>query len=164
MNNDNYDSHNYEIERKFLVNELPKNLGSYPHKNFEQAYISTSPTIRIRQEGDDYFLTVKGAGNIKKIEYNLEINKDQYENLLPKISGNYVTKIRYFIPLENNLTAELDVYLKNLKGLYTVEVEFDDLDTCNNFIPPSWFGKDVSKEKKYKNTSLSKLEGYSDDY
>ncbi len=154
----------YEIERKYLVKYLPENLDSYPHKKFKQAYISTKPTIRIRKEEDQYFLTTKGSGQIKKIEYNLEITKKEFENLLDKIENNIVKKTRYFIPLENNLTAELDIYKKNLEGLFTVEVEFPDLETCDSFIPPDWFGEDVSLEKKYKNTALSKLKEYTDEY
>ncbi len=154
----------YEIERKYLVKHLPENLETYPHKNFEQAYISTKPTIRIRKEEDDYFLTTKGSGDIKKLEFNLPISKKEYEGLFSKIENNIVKKTRYFIPLENNLTAELDIYHERLEGLYTVEVEFSSIEACDSFVAPSWFGEDVSLEKKYKNTSLSKLEVYTNEY
>jgi len=31
---------NLEIERKFLVNELPNNLEQFPHKNIVQGYLA----------------------------------------------------------------------------------------------------------------------------
>ena len=48
-----------EIERKYLVRELPDNLDSYPHTEIEQGYLCTSPTLRIRRMGDAFILTVK---------------------------------------------------------------------------------------------------------
>ncbi len=149
-------NNNYEIERKYLVKELPENLERYEQAFIEQAYISTKPTIRIRRSNDDYILTIKGSGDIKKIEHEMFISKEEYVNLFDKVSGHIVKKTRYFIPIHNNLTAELDVYHEYLDGLYTVEVEFDSEEDLNNFTPPSWFGEDVSFDKKYKNTSLSK--------
>ena len=59
----------YEIERKFLIKELPDDLDRYESHRIKQAYISTDPTIRIRQWDDEYILTVKGSGLMKKIEY-----------------------------------------------------------------------------------------------
>lgn len=50
-----------EIERKFLIKKenLPENLASYPCHRIEQGYLCTSPVVRIRRQGDDYFLTYK---------------------------------------------------------------------------------------------------------
>ena len=62
---------------------------------------------------------------------------------------------RYYVPLEDGLTAEVDVYEGGLAGLLTTEVEFSSLEEAEAFVPPVWFGKDVSEEKAYKNTSLS---------
>ena len=46
-----------EIERKFLPPALPDGLERYPHKEFLQGYLSTSPTVRVRREGEAYVLT-----------------------------------------------------------------------------------------------------------
>ena len=48
-----------EIERKYLVAKLPDNLEQFSHIEIEQAYLCTSPTLRIRRMGDSYILTVK---------------------------------------------------------------------------------------------------------
>ena len=50
-----------EIERKFLVPALPENLSSYPCHLIEQAYLCTSPVVRIRRQDDDFILTYKGS-------------------------------------------------------------------------------------------------------
>ena len=144
-----------EIEKKYLVSKLNFNPEKYPSKEIEQGYISTDPVIRIRKYGKDYILTIKGKGHLAREEYELDISAVQYQNLLSKVDNSIITKIRYYIPLNDSLTAELDVYEGFLKGLMTVEVEFPTIEEAENFISPSWFGKDVTFDKRYKNASLS---------
>ena len=147
-----------EIERKYLVKEIPNNLNNFESAAISQSYISTDPTIRLRKSNDDYILTMKGKGNIAREEYELKITKEQYEKLLLKTEDYIICKTRYFIPIKSGLVAELDIFHERLNGLVTVEVEFASLEEPENFVAPSWFGEDVSKDKKYKNSFLSKLE------
>ena len=145
-----------EIEMKYLVEKIPFDLSSFTYKKIVQSYVSTDPVIRIRQYDNSYFLTVKGEGHIIREEFEIEISKNQYENLLNKTENNSIFKTRYFIDLENNLVAELDIYEGNLNGLLTVEVEFATEKELLSFCPPKWFGKDISQDKRYKNNFLSK--------
>lgn len=154
---------NIEIERKFLIKELPKNLEQYEIKTIKQAYISTNPTIRIRQQNDEYILTVKGSGKMKRQEFELELTKEQFENLWKKIEGGYISKKRYIIPFlgdenlsERELTIELDIYEGQLQGFMNVEVEFSTLNDAILFEPPNWFGEEVTNDKRYSNASLVK--------
>ena len=43
-------------------------------------------------------------------EYNLPLTKESYEHLKEKIDGRLIEKTRYLIPLDNGLTAELDIF------------------------------------------------------
>lgn len=144
-----------EIERKFLTKEIPFDIMAYPCLQISQAYISFSPTIRIRKSNADYILTVKGKGHLAREEFELPLQKEEYCRLLVKTEGTPVVKKRYLVPLEQGLTAEVDLYEGALAGLITTEVEFPSLAAAENFIVPDWFGRDVSEEKAYKNTSLS---------
>ncbi|NLJ88399.1 MAG: CYTH domain-containing protein [Epulopiscium sp.] len=144
-----------EIERKFLVKELPDNLQSYENQEIIQGYISIDPTIRLRKSNDEYFLTIKSKGHLKREEMEFPLTKEQFENLWPKVDSATIYKTRYNIPLENNLVAELDVYHKNLNGLLTVEVEFESEKASEKFVPPEWFGKDVTHDSRYKNNNIA---------
>ena len=144
-----------EIERKFLTEKLPFDITVYPCHKMTQAYISFSPTIRVRQSDEAYYLTVKGKGHLAREEFELPLTKEDYERLLQKTEGTPVVKKRYYVPLEEGLTAEVDLYEGALAGLITTEVEFLSLEAAEAFVPPEWFGKDVSEERAYKNTSLS---------
>ena len=145
-----------EIERKFIPKCLPDNLDSYEHHDIQQSYLNTSPVIRIRKQDEDYFLTYKGSGMMSREEYNLPLNQKSYFHLLTKADGNIITKTRYLIPLFNSLTAELDIFHDIFDGRLLVEVEFNSIEDANSFIPPEWFGEDVTYDKKYHNSNMSK--------
>ena len=51
-----------EIERKYLVETPPAGYESWPSSPIEQGYLCTDPVVRVRQDGEDYYLTYKGKG------------------------------------------------------------------------------------------------------
>lgn len=144
-----------EIERKFLTKEIPFDITAYPCREIVQAYLSFSPTIRIRKQDTAYILTVKGKGHLAREEFELSLTEEEYERLFRKTEGTPVVKKRYLVPLAAGLTAEVDLYEGELAGLMTTEVEFSSLEEAESFLAPHWFGKDISEEKAYKNTALS---------
>ena len=144
-----------EIERKFLVKHLPENLEQYPHACLEQGYLCTAPVVRARKEGDRYVLTYKGKGLLEREEYNLPLTEEAYRHLIAKADGRIITKVRYRIPLPDGLTAELDLFAGDLSGLTVIEVEFPDRARALSFVPPEWFGADVTMDGRYQNSRLS---------
>ncbi|HIU75859.1 MAG TPA: CYTH domain-containing protein [Candidatus Pelethocola excrementipullorum] len=145
-----------EIERKYLIHQLPEDLNLHPHYKIEQAYLCTEPVVRIRRQGDDYFLTYKSKGFMVREEYNLPLTKEAYEHLRPKVDGILISKTRFVLPLEGGLNIELDVFDAPYETLRLAEVEFPDEETANRFVPPSWFGEDVTFSTEYQNSTLSK--------
>lgn len=150
-----------EIERKYLLDQLPENLTSYPCKKIEQGYLSTEPVVRIRRSDDEYYLTYKSKGLMVREEYNLPLTKESYLHLREKADGVLISKTRYLLPLTGtDLTIELDVFDAPYEGLYLAEVEFPDEASANAFVPPVWFGKDVTYSSDYHNSTLSKGKNY----
>ncbi len=148
---------NMEIEKKFLINTLPAELEKYPFHHIEQGYLSTAPVVRVRKQDDEYYLTYKGKGLLAREEYNLPLTKESYEHLKEKADGNIISKKRYLIPLEEtDLTIELDIFDPPFSPLCLAEVEFPDIESADRFIPPAWFGKDVTEDPAYHNSNMSK--------
>ena len=146
-----------EIERKYLIDQIPFNLSEYPSRKIEQGYLCTEPVVRIRRDGEDYYLTYKSKGLMVREEYNLPLTRDAYEHLKPKADGSIITKERFLIPLDDTLTIELDRFEGDLAPLLLAEMEFQDEDSANAFVPPEWFGEDVTFSSKYHNSTLSRL-------
>lgn len=148
-----------EIERKYLINSLPKGYDSYPYHQIEQGYLSTAPVVRVRKEDDSYYLTYKSKGLMVREEYNLPLTRESYEHLIQKADGNILTKKRYLIPLEEGspLTIELDVFEGAFQGLVLAEVEFESEQDASEFLPPHWFGEDVTFSGEYQNSRLSRI-------
>ena len=147
---------NIEIERKFLVKEIPDKLDTFERIDMTQGYLNTNPVVRIRKENDDYVLTYKGSGLLSRSEYNLPLDEESFNHLIKKCDGIIISKSRYKIPLKNNLIAELDIFKGDLDSLNLVEVEFNSVEEADNFIPPEWFGEDVTTDGRYHNSYISK--------
>ncbi len=142
-----------EIERKFLVEQIP-DLTGIRHSKIVQGYISFSPETRIRKKDDTYYLTKKGEGMVAREEIEIEVSKKEADAYFERVISNLIEKTRYYIPL-GKLTAELDIYEGKFKGLVVVEVEFESLDDANAFVPPLWFGEDISNNIEYRNKILA---------
>lgn len=145
-----------EIERKFLVKELPAHLAEYPKRHIEQGYLCVAPVVRIRKDNEKYELTYKSGGMMVRQEYNLPLDKESYEHLKTKVDGRLIAKTRYMIPHEP-YTIELDVFENDLAPLVLAEVEFQTEEEANTFAPPEWFGEDVTFSKLYHNSVLSRI-------
>lgn len=143
-----------EIERKFTIKQLP-DLTPFPCKKIVQAYLNTDPVIRIRRENDDYYLTYKGSGLLAREEYNMPLNKEAFEHLLPKTDGIVISKTRYCIPYEK-YTIELDIFEDQLAPLIMAEVEFESKQEALDFVMPEWFLEDVTNDIRYHNSNMSK--------
>ena len=146
-----------EIERKYLITAPPQECFSCPCRSIEQAYLCTSPVIRIRRQDEEYYLTYKGTGLLAREEYNLPLSREGYEHLCPKADGNIISKKRYLIPITDTaLKVELDVFDAPFAPLMIAEVEFPDVETANAFTPLDWFQEDVTNNPEYHNSNLSK--------
>lgn len=155
-----------EIEKKFRIGELPENLEQYSCLDIEQGYLCTGPVVRIRKSNEQYILTYKSKTPLDETEYNtnisneveLPLNESSYVHLRQKIDGKLIQKKRYLIPLENGLKVELDVFGGHLQGLVFAEVEFETVEQAMDFIPPDWFGEEVSRDKRFTNSYLSQAD------
>lgn len=144
-----------EIERKFLVKEIPVRLTDYPCLQIEQGYLNTDPVVRIRRSNDTYTLTYKGKGLMIREEYNLPLNRTAFCHLKEKIDGLLIQKRRYLLPYQDKYTIELDIFEGSHAPLVLAEVEFETEEEANAFIPPEWFGEDVTFSTMYHNSVLS---------
>ncbi len=170
-----------EIEKKFLVKEIPGDIDRYPYHVIEQGYLNVSPAIRVRREDERYYMTYKAArpeaeGDIGKAEYNLPLDEESYAHMVSKADGVIIRKKRYLIPLNDDaydkeylashpeimrltgsgdIKIELDVFMEPFNKTVIAEVEFPDEDAAKNYKPADWFSEDVTGDRRYSNAYMS---------
>ena len=140
-----------EIERTFLAKYLPEDIESSPSKEIIDIYTPEEerhPNLRIRKNGEKYEITKKTPIDndpSHQTEETIHLTKEEFESL-SKVEGKKVHKIRYLYKI-NNLTAEIDVFQGDLKGLVVVDFEFTSLEEIDAFNPPEFCGPDVTHEE-----------------
>ena len=153
-----------EIERKWLIkkDDIPYNLNDVNVQIFEikQTYICFDPEIRVRDynNGQSYEFTIKNnmtSDGLIRDETNIDITKEQYDNLIKKQEGVTIYKTRYQLYADDQLIA-IDIFHNELDGLAYMEIEFKTKEESDNYKTPNWVIKDVTGDVNYKNGHLAR--------
>lgn len=147
-----------EIERKFLVTQLPAGLERYPSSRIEQGYLALDPqgvAVRLRRREGQTLLTIKAGDGLERAEEEFKIARARFERLWAFTDGRRVEKTRYELPADGGLTIELDVYDGDLAGLATAEVEAASRAAVLAFQPPAWMRLEVTDDRRYANARLA---------
>jgi CYTH domain-containing protein len=149
-------------ERKFLVHidDLPwDKIREGTTRDIVQSYISFVPEIRLRNtNGSDFQFSLRTPIDDELVSRQIvefRITEDEYNELFQKISGLIIHKTRYQFEY-NGIDVRVDVFLRDLRGLVFAEVNFDSVEEANSFVPPAWFGEDVTTDERYRNAMLSR--------
>jgi CYTH domain-containing protein len=147
-----------EVERKWLVAVAPQAAMAAVGEQIDQGYVligTEGEEVRVRRRGERRYLTVKQGRGLVRQEVEVELSGEQYDVLWPATEGRRVQKIRRVLDGGDGLAIELDEYQGALAGLFTVEVEFSDEARARQFVPPSWFGEEVTDDDAYRNQRLA---------
>lgn len=147
-----------EIERKFLVKSGDFKKHSFQNNEISQGYLNSNPerTVRVRIIGNQGYLTIKGKGNetgLSRFEWEKEIPIADAKMLLNLCESGVISKIRYEVKFGNH-TYEVDEFFGENQGLVLAEIELQSED--ETFEKPDWLGDEVTNNKKYYNSYLSK--------
>ena len=172
---------NIEIERKFLISEINHELlnemnkyiriNKYNPIEISQYYIlkDGKNINRVRKMKNiitndvEYICSFKfnKEKNIKN-EVEFPISKNIYYILSSFGKGNMIQKVRYKIPIKDNLLLELDMFKGKLNGLIIAEIEYPNIEMFNSFKPPMFLRYsntcndivDISDCSRYSNKNL----------
>lgn len=150
---------NYEIERRFLLSELPS-IKFDESKMISQYYgVDDIGNYRVREEktshGDSYFLTRKkfvSEGINEEDERN--ITKEEFDSLKSK-TNSYINKKRHILYVDNGLKWEVDSFIDF--PMFVAEIEIPQIDyklTIPNEIK-SVLIEEITHRKDLSNFSLS---------
>jgi adenylate cyclase len=157
-----------EIERRFLINEIPEDLKLGKGTPIAQGYLAVGSDgsdrsegsdgsdgeVRLRRYGKKLFLTAKRGGGMVRREFEVPLQAKQFDELWPGTEKLRVEKSRHLVSDEAG-TIEIDIFEGALKGFRLAEIEFPDQEKAKAFCPPWWFGPEVSEDRRFRNSSLA---------
>lgn len=147
-----------EIERKYLVKSNQYKSESQEHHSITQGYLNSNPerTVRIRTRGEKAYLTIKGKSSdsgMSRFEWEKEISISEANELLKLCEPGIIKKTRYLVEFDGH-TFEVDEFQDENGGLIIAEIELESEDS--DFSIPAWLGEEVTGDKRYYNSFLSK--------
>jgi len=138
-----------EIERKWLVKGYPTiSLPLLFRQEMKQGYISTHPTVRIRQENtilskdtkhpiqNSFILCIKSSGTLTRKEIEIEIEESKFRALEDLIGLPLIEKTRdtYLLSDEKHLEVNhVDAHLDS--EFWYAEIEFQSEEDALQFNP-----------------------------
>lgn len=150
-----------EHERRFVpkLSELPFVFSSYPMVFIIQGYLEDGQGTRLRDERDaegqhTYLLTRKTGEGVSRTEDEQEISAGEFRRSWEEVKCS-LTKDRYFVDW-NDIHLQLNIFHDNLEQYVQIEVEFTSHEEALAFVPPAWFGLEVTDDKRHGNYSLAK--------
>lgn len=147
-----------EIERKYLVTSDSYKEEAFSKKRITQGYLSSNPerTVRVRIKENQAYLTIKGVSNetgMSRFEWEKEIPVEEAKNLLLLCEKGIIDKTRFEVKIGFHI-YEVDEFYGENEGLEMAEIELQS--ETELFEKPKWLGTEVTNDKRYYNSYLSK--------
>ena len=148
-----------EIERKFIVTNDSYKALAFQSDRIAQGYICREGgnSARVRVRGNKGYITIKGPsldGGLSRFEWEKEIPPAEALELLKLCNGGIIDKTRHLVKCGAH-TFEVDEFFGDNKGLVIAEVELSNAD--EEFEKPEFIGKEVTGDKRYYNSSLTRF-------
>lgn len=148
-----------EIERKFLVLDGSYRTEAYRSDRIKQGYLcrQNGNSVRVRIRNGKGTLTIKGPslnGGLSRYEWEKEIPLEEAEELMLLCGDSLIDKSRYLVKCGKHV-YEVDEFYGDNEGLVVAEIELEDEE--EKFEKPAFIGKEVTGDKKYYNSHLTRF-------
>ncbi len=159
-----------EIERRFMLTQLPPDFVLHPSYYTQQAYVWIDETsgieervrYRLTPEGNVSYLRCRKQGSgLTRIETETPLSVEEFAQGLARHIGDQVIK-RVYYELYDLRWIELHIFQSH-RPLMMIEVEFKSEEDAVAFQPPDWFGPEVTNDRRYNNASIA-LNGIPTDF
>lgn len=149
-----------EIERKYLLRELPARVDGVPSLEIDQGYL---PGERINErvrrarsiDGVRYYRTIKSGSGIERSEIEEETSELFFTTVWPLTRGFRVRKRRYLVE-DGGAMWEIDEFLDR-DGFWLAEIELERVDEV--VVVPDWLrraiDREVTEDPRYTNHALA---------
>src|SRR2546428_12430912 len=135
-----------EIERKFLIKQLPLEILRSRHFRIAQGYLANEPGgrhVRLRKKRKTAFLTFKVGRAAAREEREIRLSPKQFATLWPATAGRRLRKTPYENPWKK-LKIEIDPYHGRKQGLIGAEVGIPNQARLPQIKPPPGVGRAIT--------------------
>ncbi len=147
-----------EIERKFLIKEIP-DMSDITPVRYERCILESSDgnVKRVQRKGDVFeYEEKKKVDDFQSEKVKRQITKEEYDSFLLNKENNLIVRDGYLV--SHNPEISIKVYKEKFEGLIRVEIEFSSKEEAKNFIPLPWFGKEITGTVLANDGELYKLD------
>lgn len=111
--------------------------------------------MRVRMADKDAILSFKtDLSDAVRSEWEVPIPLEMADWLFSLCPHPPIEKIRHLVDVENHI-FEVDQFLGRHEGLILAEIELNHPD--QHFPKPAWLGREVTSDKKFRNSQLYKM-------
>jgi len=147
-----------EIERKFLIQKKEFKKFCHKKKHIIQGFLNSNKNriVRVRIIDNEGFITIKGISDksgTTRFEWEKNIPLKEAKELMNLCEKGIIEKIRHYHTFGGNI-FEIDEFLGTNEGLIVAEIELTDKN--QDFLKPDYLGEEVTNDKRYYNSNLSK--------
>lgn len=145
---------NHEIERKFLVKNLPVLKGIHPrHCKRYVLYRNSECELRVQEIDDVYEFERKISHSpLDRSGTKISISEGEFD-WFAKYSLGVIERDEYNI--EDGLTIK--VYQGRHDGLIRAEMEFESFDSLKKFKPLEWMGPEITNSPLGQDSKLVQM-------
>lgn len=148
-----------EIERKFIVTDDSYKALAFQSDRIAQGYLCREGgnSARVRVRGDKGYITIKGPsrdGGLSRYEWEKEIPVAEAMELLKICNDAIIDKVRHLVKHGGHI-FEVDEFFGENEGLVVAEVELSDAG--EHFEKPAFIGEEVTGDKRYYNSRLTRF-------
>lgn len=150
-----------EIERKYLLRELPADVARHPSLEIDQGYI---PGAKIRErvrrivDGTSvrYTRTIKLGSGVERFEFEEPATPEFFEAVWPLTVGHRLRKRRYLVRSTTDATWEVDEFLDRSLVLAELELAHADEEIVMPKEIAAVLEREVTDDSAYSNYRLSR--------
>jgi CYTH domain-containing protein len=149
-----------ELERRWVSNSIPADL-VVEVETIIDLYVTDSQ-LRLREA-----TFRSGAAPMRRLTRKVDLDpttrlmtsiylpEKEFRQFARVLPGTEIRKLRHRLAPIDGVAPLIDEFQGTLKGLLVAEVEFASRDLLVQYVPPSYFGAEITSDERYRGGSLA---------
>ena len=145
--------------RTFLLTEMPDPIGEEKPTQIKTGYISRSKDKKVvlGKRDNHHFLSITQSDGDCDGKYEISLSQKDFNTLWPSTAGYRLEK-EIWMTHEKGRPVIINRFAGHLSGLLTGEVLISPDEQRETFLPPSYFGEELSFDSRFSAENLCSMD------